>query len=594
MALFQEWSYDLDDDNDLYDNDLDGSQIQTDLILPLSYNKFQSNYTKDKYKEYNLDEYGGFNLSCGTQPFIFNNKIYNIFCLRYTKPTNTLSKVIPGNTRCPSNMVPLKDKGYNFVWNNWSLPEDNYIFIGEIINDKIIEVYKIGDTFFSDARIYYVNSINTSNNIHNYILSSRNLLDNDYELISINPKLENNKILFNIVGFRIPISNRLYNCISKNDINLPITNINIENNNEEYYKISLNYFKWFEKASTDNQYFESIPYNQSDILEFDDNGVLINNNNYFSNINGSVSNCSNNITEFSFFIYIPSFEIIQTCLDNLSLIKNIQKELEKINIGICVNKRCNLIINNEYLIGNQEISSEISTHGFSFGTHFVQINENEFIAVGHIKINSRNIKNGKVLYNKYSKSYKVQNKLYKFMNSLFGYNFKQNHSSFRNCKSGFSYFSYFILYNKDINTFHISDFFLTADMNDKYHFSLLFTIGIMKINDFIYITSGEGDYYNSIMKFNKNDIVIWCKYNALAPDFNINNINYSVIIKDFEGNNHNIVINDNLNIIDTVKQFTGIEMIQLNNPYNDLDSSVRYYQNKYIKYKNKYLKIKKK
>jgi len=385
---------------------------------------------------------------------------------------------------------------------------------------------------------------------------------NKFIFISIIPSYSNNELSFLIIPFIIDLLSIIGYCnINEHDKNLVIISINIQNENDDFNKLTLNYFKWFEK-----------------------------------NVD-----CQNNITEFSFYIYIPSFNIIEQCIVDKTKIKNFNKILNR-NLrtfisqiendsDVCIKYTCRLIINNTYLIGKQSLTTKTKTHEFSFGTHFIPINENEYIGLGHIKINSRNIKDGKILYDENSKPYKVQKKLYNFMNSLFGYNFKQHFGSVTDCTLGYSYFSYFILYNKDSNTFKISDFFLTADMTDKYHFTLLFTIGIMNINEFTYITSGEGDYYNSIIKFNTEDIIRWCKYDALSSEFNINSMTYSVIIKDIDSNIHNIVINDSLDIPKEVEKFTGIQLLQLGNPYKKLETPINYVK-KYLKYKNKYIKLK--
>jgi hypothetical protein len=556
-------------------------------IIPEIYNKFfvvQNN---------NFGEYGGFNLSCGTKPFIYNNRIFNIFTCRYVVPHDINDKIIPGNVGCSDNIIPIKDKGEHFVWNNWDSSHSynivlNKIFIGEIINDKIQISQIIEDAseyIDGDMRFFYINS---ENNIHNYILTPRNYLPvydsskTDFTLYSINTNIFNiinNNYIFDIITFNIDITDNIKNCLSKKDNNLPIININsiapIIHQDNEFIKLEILQFKWFQKK-----------YSHLDILDFDDFFGDDDDDNDDNDDNDGTVNC---ITQFSFNLYIPTFDMINSCFENKDNIENIKRQLNTIDNEMCENKECKLIINNEFLIGKNNKDSNRDSHGFSFGTHFIDLGNNNFIGVGHIKLPARN--SYTYAMNRESKGRKVQNKLYEFMNSLFGYNFKQNHSAIPGCINGYSYFSYFILYNKNINTFHISDFFLTADMNDKYHFSLLFTIGIMDFNEeYVYITSGEGDYYNSIMKFNKNDIVRWCKYNALERDFNINNINYSVIIKDINSQIHNIVINDELNIEETVKQFTGIYLIQTREPYQDLDDvSLR---KKYLKYKNKYLKLK--
>jgi hypothetical protein len=263
---------------------------------------------------------------------------------------------------------------------------------------------------------------------------------------------------------------------------------------------------------------------------------------------------------------------------------------------VCKKLECSLKINNDFLIGNDraDVDKALDTHAFSFGTHFIPVDEegNVLIASGHIKISSRSIR-GSVFYNRDSKPVKVQTKLYNILTSLFGYKFKQNQSSFEDCASGYSYLGYFIKYDKKANTYHISDFFVTADMRDKYHFSLLNSFGIMNIGEHTYITSGEGDFYNSILKFNTKDILNWCRYDALSKDFNINNINYLLLLKDTNGEMNNIIIDDDTITEKVVRYFTGIPDISIGNPYIGL-SFKNTWEKKYLKYKSKYTLLKQK
>ena len=65
---------------------------------------------------------------------------------------------------------------------------------------------------------------------------------------------------------------------------------------------------------------------------------------------------------------------------------------------------------------------------------------------------------------------------------------------------------------------------------------------IFKIKDKIYVTSGEGDYYSSVLTFNEDDIIKYCRHDALSKDFAIENCNYSIIIKDMKGTIDNIIL----------------------------------------------------
>ena len=171
---------------------------------------------------------------------------------------------------------------------------------------------------------------------------------------------------------------------------------------------------------------------------------------------------------------------------------------------------------------------------------------------------------------------KKQSKRLKILRNLFGDKFKQNHSSFQpHCIVGYNYFSYFIKYNEKCNTYHISDFFIPIDFSDKYHFSLIFTTGIFIIDDNTFITSGEGDFYNSIIKYNTNDLLASCIHNILDENFNVDNFNFYFQMKYPDGTMENILIDETLDINNFV--------CKCRNKYRNK------YKNKYLKYKNKYL-----
>ena len=164
---------------------------------------------------------------------------------------------------------------------------------------------------------------------------------------------------------------------------------------------------------------------------------------------------------------------------------------------------------------------------------------------------------------------------------LFGKNFKQHQSSFTlGCVTGNNYFSYFIKYNENLNTFFISDFFIPIDLSDEYHFSLIFTIGIFNIGENIYITSGEGDYYCSIIKFNSQQIIDSCVHDVLSEDFNINNVKFYFQFKFSDGDYENVLIHE----------ITDSKICELLLKCKGSESELK---KKYVKYKLKYHNLKK-
>ena len=111
-------------------------------------------------------------------------------------------------------------------------------------------------------------------------------------------------------------------------------------------------------------------------------------------------------------------------------------------------------------MGNSTIllntEKKLTTIDMSFGTPFINI-QNNLIAVGHGKLLTND---NLIKYDETSNLYLIQQNIIKILRKLFGKNFKQNQSAFTyGCITGSNYFSYFIKYNDEENTFFISDFF---------------------------------------------------------------------------------------------------------------------------------------
>jgi hypothetical protein len=278
----------------------------------------------------------------------------------------------------------------------------------------------------------------------------------------------------------------------------------------------------------------------------------------------------------------------------------------------CEPIECTLMIKNKYLIGNSykqthllyfnkstheqvfdssngDIYHRLQTLNMSFGSPFVNINDN-LIAVGHGKILSNS---NMFAYDETSILYNIQTNIVKILRILFNDKFKQHQSSLKyGCILGYNYFSYFIKYNDIAKTFFISDFFIPIDMSDEYHFSLIFTTGIFVVDETIYITSGEGDYYSSIIAYDKQSIIDSCTHDVLSEDFNIENVKFYFQFKFLDGHIENVCINNiNDNQIDELIRKYCLQLT----PTSILtsDSEITYY-NKYLKYKNKYILFKKK
>lgn len=147
---------------------------------------------------------------------------------------------------------------------------------------------------------------------------------------------------------------------------------------------------------------------------------------------------------------------------------------------------------------------------FSFGTPFVRFKINnkkknkgiiyDGISVGHTKI-------------RITKEY-TEGNLNKFI-SLVRDKYK-NYSYIEH--NSYMYLIYFIRLKKYKNgkkIMKISDSFLyTNNHNKKYKFSIQYPMGIILLNNFIYVSCGEGDYYNFLLKFKSKDIKKVCTHNV--------------------------------------------------------------------------------
>lgn len=150
---------------------------------------------------------------------------------------------------------------------------------------------------------------------------------------------------------------------------------------------------------------------------------------------------------------------------------------------------------------------------FSFGTPFYTLTNDgityDKLAVGHIKYaNSVNTKDPKVE--------KFRHNLDTYLTQKFGKNYIK-HYNFRRKKKlhGYTYLMYFMRMQISLKDgqkhlkFYISPAFYPINVNsgNKYGFSLVFPAGLSIDGDSIFVSSGEGDYYNSIIEFDKNSVI---------------------------------------------------------------------------------------
>lgn len=173
----------------------------------------------------------------------------------------------------------------------------------------------------------------------------------------------------------------------------------------------------------------------------------------------------------------------------------------------------------------------------SFGCPCIQIDD-YYLGVGHLKIHSDP---KRFPYVKGSNIQNFRKYLYQDYKDYFGSRYIRHLGSGpppNNC-IGYIYMLYFYILSFPVGdnneaTMHISDAYLPLNIDDKhYKFSLFYPMGIVKDNDKILISCGEGDYYSVICKFDFNNILNMCKYNVRTIDFS--DYNYYIIQNSSEG-----------------------------------------------------------
>ena len=547
--------------------------------IALNYKKFKSSKIEDTPDKDKYEEYGGFNMASGTKTFNFIDEIYNIFIVRCPIPSMYKNeRMRPGNMNCPNDQktVPAifashpiyrnkiyenryniemeqhsnRDKGKNYFWGSWfaNIARD-YIFIGKIKDDSVVEIKEIDslNIELSDTRLLYLFSEKDINkqDYHVYMTSPRGHMSSLKHMLIIVYINSENKLDYK--QLIIPITQNLEQCISNNDINMPCYDIKFNNINDNDIELTLYYFIWI------------------------------------------VEKC---ITKFSYKIIIPS----HICIIN-NIIPNpnyIYRSSYTLNQQLCIKYICpkeNLLtIDNDYFIGPEnspnaynDQTAEYKSLGLSWGSPFVKVNElhdNELLlSVAHLKLSTANIV---YVYDTDSKLLIVREKLRNVLKNLFGAKYKINYSGFNSpCIEGFHYFSVFLLFNIKTNKMHMSNAFIPINRNDRYHFSLIFSVGLFNVGEHTYITSGEGDYNCSIIKFNTKSIIDSCVHDVLDRNYNINNVKFYL---QFQNPAINIILDDTM--ADNINHLVP-------NIISSGGGFIKNKKNKYINNKNKYLQLKK-
>jgi hypothetical protein len=137
---------------------------------------------------------------------------------------------------------------------------------------------------------------------------------------------------------------------------------------------------------------------------------------------------------------------------------------------------------------------------FSVGTTCIDIKENLYLGIGHIKIKYNYLKSEiNDINTNIEKHYiNIARKINVHLKKKYGKIYRPHR--------WIIYMGYFFLYDKKNNKFHISDLFLPLP-DYKYIFSLSFPMSLQKINKNIVISSGLGDYTNILYSMDEKNIL---------------------------------------------------------------------------------------
>ncbi len=151
---------------------------------------------------------------------------------------------------------------------------------------------------------------------------------------------------------------------------------------------------------------------------------------------------------------------------------------------------------------------------FSVGSTSLEIYNNKYLVVGHIKINIKKIKdeNMKIFNNESLKKiqkiynshfFSISQKIHKELKKKYSKKYRPHHQ--------YIYGIFLFLFDNKNKNIKLSNIFLPLP-NYKYVFSLSFPMSILKVNNEILISSGYGDFTNILIKFDKNELNELLKY----------------------------------------------------------------------------------
>jgi len=176
-------------------------------------------------------------------------------------------------------------------------------------------------------------------------------------------------------------------------------------------------------------------------------------------------------------------------LENNDVLYNINKEFIYQNMKTKITKYSTILDN---------INNRYKNIFISFGTPVLKFNDNQYISVGHMKIEYKNNTTGAFSDNSY---------LNKFLKNIDLSQIKKH--------GKYIYFAFIFIFDHNYDIIYISDFFIPSiDNKDYLPYLLVFPTGLTYYNDKYYISYGEGDEKCKILELSKDEILnILKKYN---------------------------------------------------------------------------------
>lgn len=433
------------------------------------YSSFIFNYFKGQ-KELPFEN-NGFNMSFAK---LFSD-LY-IFAIRNAIPYKNIiekKKLYPGisentiKTRGGTkNLFNKNDVSEYYIWDWKYIYESTIIFVGNITKDLHIKPYKKIDPISILQPFEYFDYYENDERVYS---CTRTVL-NDFRLYNFDGKIY-------LIDSAVTSIKYIY--VKNNQIKLiyktPFSNIcgiKVFNNNEKF-KVNIqnkNYYKFFQKN-----------WSLYKIDKIDKKETTF----YFLHLFGEKG-----------VIGVIYDHINDECHEHL-LVKYKRSTNKNIKYGF---------------------PTETSQYMFSLGSSCISFAHNElkgYLGVGHLKI-------------KFSDDDELDEISQRFKELYIDILDQYRHIYGKSYRPHFKHYFFFLfLYDEEYKKFYISDMFLPDINNYKYHFSLVFPMAVVNVNNDIILSMGYGDYTNILVKYTKNQVYELLKYDLY--DYNIKNLEIQII-----------------------------------------------------------------